>query len=148
VSHGQHRCIALATLGLALSLLGNGARADTLRERLEACATHQDEGARLHCFDELAAALSKEKPAEAPSAAQELRRTTPAVQSARIVSVAQPDGRYYRIVLDNDQVWQETEHSSYLELKTGQPVRITAGVLGSFYLMVESGRSTRVRRIR
>jgi hypothetical protein len=54
----------------------------------------------------------------------------------------------YRIVLDNDQVWQETEHLADLELAPGQPVRIKAGVLGSFYLVAESGRSTRVRRSR
>jgi hypothetical protein len=148
VSHNQRRCLALATLGVALSLSGHGARAETLRERVEACAANRDDGARLHCFDELAKALPNEKPAEAASETQELRRTTPAIQSAHIVSVSQSNGRNYRIVLDNDQVWQESEHVRDLELMPGQAVRIKAGVLGSFYLILDSGGSTRVRRIR
>jgi hypothetical protein len=135
-------------LGLGLSLSSQGVRAETLRERVEACATHQDDGARLRCFDELAAALPKEKPTEPPPVAEGSRPKPPPIQSAKIVSVSQPDHRYYRIVLDNDQVWQETEHLADVELAAGQAVRIKAGVLGSFYLISESGRSTRVRRIR
>jgi hypothetical protein len=98
--------------------------------------------------------MPTEKPAEkAPESAvdtQGLRRppAPKVVQTAHIVSVSQPDGRRYRIVLDNDQVWQETEHSRDLDLASGQTVHIKPGVLGSFFLMLDSGVSTRVRRIR
>jgi hypothetical protein len=51
-------------------------------------------------------------------------------------------------VLDNDQVWQETEHTRDLDLAAGQTVRIKPGVLGSYFLMLDSGLSTRVRRVR
>jgi hypothetical protein len=51
-------------------------------------------------------------------------------------------------VLDNDQVWQETEHTRDLDLAAGQTVHIKPGVLGSYFLMLDSGLSTRVRRVR
>jgi hypothetical protein len=154
MSQKEHRCSTWASLWLVSTVAWTGAQADTLRERLEACAANRDDTARLHCFDELAKSVPAEKPAEkAPASAmdtQGLRTPAPpkVTQTAHIVSVSQPDGRKYRIVLDNDQVWQESEHTRDLDLAAGQTVQIKPGVLGSFFLMLDSGLSTRIRRIR
>lgn len=148
MSHKQSRSVVLATLWLASTAAWNVAHADPLRDRIQACAANRDDAARLRCFDELAAAMPPEKPAEPAPSARASRPPPPETQTARIASVSQPDGRKYRIVLDNDEVWQETEHVRDMELEPGQTVRIKPGVLGSFFLIVESGRSTRVRRIR
>jgi hypothetical protein len=154
MSRKEHRLIALTPVWLALTLACSDARADAVRERIEACAANRDDTARLQCFDELAKTMRTEKPdpktSESASDTQGLRRApAPRVtQTARIVSVSQPDGRKYRIVLDNDQVWQESEHTRDLDLAAGQTVRIKPGVLGSFFLMLDSGLSTRVRRVR
>jgi hypothetical protein len=154
MSQKEHRFIALAPVWLALTLAWSDAQADTVRERIEACAANRDDAARLRCFDELAKTMRTETPDEKtsePAADTRGVHRAPAprvTQTARIVSVSQPDGRKYRIVLDNDQVWQESEHTRDLDLAAGQTVRIKPGVLGSFFLMLDSGLSTRVRRIR
>lgn len=137
-------------LGIALSVSCHAVwAADPLRDRVEACVANRDDAARLRCFDEVAASLPKEKaPADAAFGAKEPREPPPAVLTAHVVSVSQPNGRNYRVVLDNDQVWQETEHVRDLEITQGEAVRIKPGVLGSFFLIAESGRSTRVRRVR
>lgn len=149
MSHNQTLSVALVCL--VSSFAWTDVHADTLRERIQACAANGDDTARLQCFDELAKTMPAEKPAESPPAnTQGLRLPPPprVTQTAHIVSVSQPDGRKYRIVLDNDQVWQESEHTRDLDLAAGQTVRIKPGVLGSFFLMLDSGLSTRVRRIK
>jgi hypothetical protein len=151
MSRNQTLSIGLVTFVLSLSW--TDVQADTLRESIAACAANRDDAARLHCFDELAKAMPAEKPAakpaESPAETQGLRRAAPprVTQTARIASVSQPDGRKYRIVLDNDQVWLESEHTRDLDLAAGQTVRIKPGVLGSYFLMLDSGLSTRVRRV-
>lgn len=151
MSQNQHRFIALTPLWLALSLAWTDANADALRERIEACMKNRDDAARLQCFDALANSMPAEKPAtESPADTQGLRRPPPpkVSQTAKIASVSQPDGRKYRVVLDNEQVWQETEHTRDLDLEAGQTVHIKPGVLGSYFLKLDSGLSTRVRRVR
>jgi hypothetical protein len=145
VSHKPYRLVLVATLWLAST-----AHADALRERIQACAANRDDAARLHCFDELAAAMPAEKPAPPPLPPPMARQSPPPPETvtARIVAVSQPNGRNYRIELDNQEVWLESEHVRDVELEPGQTVRIKPGVLGSFFLILESGRSTRVRRIR
>ncbi|HVY80502.1 MAG TPA: hypothetical protein VG994_05920 [Steroidobacteraceae bacterium] len=148
MSPKQSRSVALATVWLASTVAWPVAHADPLRDRIQACAANRDDAARLRCFDELATALPPEKAAEPAPSARASRPPRPEIQTARIVSVSQPDGRKYRVVLDNDEVWQETEHVFDMDLEPGQTVRIKPGAFGSFFLIAESGRSTRVRQVR
>jgi hypothetical protein len=50
--------------------------------------------------------------------------------------------------LDNGQVWQQPEKKTNFEIKAGEHVRVTKGALGSFFLVADSGASTRVKRVR
>lgn len=67
---------------------------------------------------------------------------------AAVTKVSQKPYGEYVIELDNGQVWEQPEKKSSFSIKTGDTVRITPGAMGSFFLMVEAGSSTKVRRIR
>ena len=58
-----------------------------------------------------------------------------------------PYGEYV-IELDNGQVWEQPEKKSSFEIKPGDTIRITPGAMGSYFMLVDSGGSTKVRRIR
>ena len=60
---------------------------------------------------------------------------------------AKPHGELV-ITLDNGQVWVELAPGSKIRLKTGDPVKIEAGTLGSFFLIAPNRRSSRVSRVR
>jgi hypothetical protein len=68
--------------------------------------------------------------------------------NAKATSVsAKPRGELV-ITLDNGQVWAEIAPGSTIRLKPGDPVKIEAGSLGSYFLLAPNGRSSRVSRIR
>jgi len=52
------------------------------------------------------------------------------------------------ITLDNGQVWVQKFPTKQFTVKVGDRVKIKAGVLKSYLLVTESGRSTRVSRMR
>jgi hypothetical protein len=52
------------------------------------------------------------------------------------------------VELDNGQVWQQLEAKKNFEIKEGARVHIKKGAMGSFFLIVDSGLSTRARRVR
>jgi hypothetical protein len=58
-----------------------------------------------------------------------------------------PYGEYV-IELDNGQVWEQPEKKSSFSIKAGDTVRITPGAMGSYFLLSDSGGSTKVRRVR
>jgi hypothetical protein len=60
---------------------------------------------------------------------------------------ARPHGELV-ITLDNGQVWVELAPGSKIRLKTGDPVTIEAGALGSFSLIAPNRRSSKVSRVR
>jgi hypothetical protein len=81
-----------------------------------------------------------------------LERESPERQLKQLVmevtSVSQrPQGELV-IEIANGQVWVQTEKKAGTFIKPGEQVTITAGALGSFFLSTQSGRTTRVRRVR
>lgn len=164
--------IIYGTLSLVVSnlLLAQTAwSADSLAQRIEACAQHQDDAARLRCFDGEARALRAEhanaatpappkaiagiKPAETPRPSRDPAppRDNPASNqpvTARVISISKTPTLQRRIELDNGQVWQENEHDKSLLLAAGDSVQIQSGALRSFVLRAPSGAQTHVRRIR
>ena len=50
--------------------------------------------------------------------------------------------------LDNGQVWEEPQKKNALNIKAGEQVRITQGAMGSYFLLADSGATTRVRRVK
>jgi len=67
---------------------------------------------------------------------------------ARVVSVARPQGKSLRVELENGQVWVENERRDGLNIREGDLVTIKSGLLGSYFLSMDSGVATRVRRVR
>jgi hypothetical protein len=45
-------------------------------------------------------------------------------------------------------VWEQPERKASFDIKAGDHIRITKGAMGSFFLIADSGVSTRVRRVR
>jgi hypothetical protein len=52
------------------------------------------------------------------------------------------------MALDNGQIWEQPEKKSSFVIKEGENIRITQGAMGSFFLVADSGATTKVRRIR
>jgi hypothetical protein len=75
-------------------------------------------------------------------------RPTPAELRAAVSKVSQKPYGEYVIELDNGQVWEQPEKKSSFQIKAGDTVRITPGAMGSYFMMVDAGGSTKVRRIR
>jgi hypothetical protein len=68
--------------------------------------------------------------------------------TARVKSVSERAHGEFRIELDNDQVWVETQHSAISwRPVAGETVTIKHGSLGSFFLTGPSGPAMRVKRI-
>lgn len=126
--------------------------ADSLAQKIEACAQHQDDAARLQCFDGVAKALRAEPTRSAPieKSHDKPAAVPPPVSqpvSARVVSVSKTTGGELRVELDNGQVWQENEHDPSLMLSPGDSVQIKPGALKSSILRSPSGVNAKVRRL-
>jgi len=114
------------------------------------CAMIGDTDERLACYDKAfppnAAAV-----AEASRQAFGLMDGQEAVTLARIeatVSAIRDINREGRlIILDNGQVWRETQTNSSLLLKPGDKILIREAALSSF-LLVKGRQSVRVRRVK
>ena len=160
----EHLTASIVAAGL---LAQTAWSADSLAQKIEACAQHRDDASRLQCFDAVAKALRTEPPAKDAvadrhiaepmrSAPVEKPREKPAAApphvsqpvTAHVVSVAKTSGGELRIELDNGQVWQENEHDPSLMLSAGDSVQIKPGALKSSILRSPVGVNAKVRRVR
>ena len=138
---------------------------------LLACRGLTDTATRLACFDRESAALALALAAAPPAppappaltpeqtfglsriaiAEQEspaARRSEVAEVQARLVGLRlRADGRS-ELTLDNNQVWRQLNSGEELLLKEGDSVRLSRGVLSSYWLATPSGRSCKVTRVR
>lgn len=107
---------------------------------LAGCRAITVDDRRLACFDELAErTLRTDGAGDAQPGRSPLRLIT-----LRTLT----DGRQI-FELEPAQQWIETEVSRQpLLLRVGDQVELRRGALGAFMLVTESGRSTRVRRLR
>ena len=151
---------------------------DVITEALLACADEPDDARRLRCFDAAAAGLrsvpaaptatvatpgaptqAASPQASAPPASavdrfgargdikgQEFEELSEITATVTAVST-KPHGELV-ITLDNGQVWAEIAPGSKIKVKTGDPVKIETGTLGSFFLIAPNGRSSKVSRVR
>jgi hypothetical protein len=158
-----------------LALPAFDARAAGSLADLLACRGIADTSVRLACFDRESAVLAAPAPAAAdpaektqengiksltqdfglpPQAIVEERNTARQLPpeltqlDARIKQIAAAaDGRVV-FTLDNGQVWRQLSAEGDLLVQAGQAVRISRGVLGSYYLRAPSGRGCKVARLR
>ncbi len=78
--------------------------------------------------------------AERPPAVQDL--------SARVLDRnSNADGEFI-VILDNGQVWTQSELDTLASPQAGEVVSIHRGLLGSFLLVTSRGVATRVRRLK
>jgi hypothetical protein len=107
-----------------------------LVDRLAACRMIAVDAHRLACYDEIA---GRSAGGLAGASSAKLRVMT-------LTTLA--DGRLV-FELEPAQQWVETEvPRQKLLLRVGDEIELRRGALGAFLLVTESGRSTRVRRLR
>ncbi len=139
---------------------------------LMACRGIADTGARLACFDRESAALAapasdaaaKDRENGIKSGSQDFGLSPQAIVDERVAAGQRPpeltqldarveqvtapaDGRFL-FTLDNGQVWRQLSPDGDLMVQAGQSVRISRGLLGSYYLRAPSGRGCKVSRLR
>ncbi|MET0499314.1 MAG: hypothetical protein ABW106_13705 [Steroidobacteraceae bacterium] len=134
-------------------------------EEILACSAMTDDAQRLACYDEHVKPLSQAAtlPVPAPAdnfgvAGSELARrqaeekkkvqqpVEPLVATVKELSSASSGELIF--TLSNDQVWRQKKAGPYFPVKVGDPVRIEAGLLGSYRLALPSGRASQVTRVR
>jgi hypothetical protein len=136
---------------------------------LLACRSIEASAARLACFDRESAALAGQQSSVEPHAALNSRETfglAPMEVAARAEAVAHApkpldsmtahvssvaraaDGREI-FTLDNHQIWvQLVADGNWLDVRTGETVKISRGWLGSYRLSLPSRRGFKVTRVR
>ena len=140
------------------------ASADAIPTELQACASISRNSERLACFDRAIAVLSAGKDSAGPAATPESsfgllsspRAPPPKSTAAQardlesLSSIVQGFGRAddgsLVVNLDNGQSWKQISGGDPL-LRKGDAVTINRAALGSFQMVVPSGRSMKVRRV-
>ena len=122
------------------------------------CAVVPDPAARLACYDrafppppETVQAATEKAQAEFGLDAAEQERSLAQQQPERIESpVAKVDqgsrGRVF--ILENGQVWAQTETRTVGHVRPGDVVQVRKAILGGYTLVMPNGVSVRVRRTR
>jgi hypothetical protein len=144
-------------IALMLTLAAAGGLAQAAESQLQSaqrCAQIQDSLQRLVCYDRVfvppaAAVVEPEqlgsealKPPVAERKAEAPSRTFAAV----VTDLRESRPNLYRIVLDNEQVWQQIDMDSGFHLTKGDSVQISRGALGGHFMTRTSrGGSSRVR---
>ncbi len=165
----QKVCMALVWLGVALLPVTDGlAGAPSRLEGLLACRSIPEAGARLECFDRESASLAVAPVAASPAPAMPPEKAfglpplaVAEAQASRIEQPASIDSLTGRVVglslgengrvvvtLDNGQVWRQLMAGEDLNLKLGDTVRLSRGIVGSYFMKVPSGRTCKVNRLR
>jgi hypothetical protein len=130
---------------------------------LRSCLSIERNTERLACFDRGAAVLLGTTTSEAPSPESSfgMVASTPRANSVkvadapedvktvrgRVASVSEAADGASLITLDNGQAWRQISGGSLL-LRVGDEVEINRAALGSFQMIVPSGRSGKVKRVR
>lgn len=141
--------------------------AEVLPDSLRSCIKISSDVERLACFDrEVGRATSAASPLTpatpltpeqkiglSNARVQQLESNSPvppppAELQAHIVSTTSAGDGLQTFVLDNAQVWRQTQVKSDFRVRQGDAVTITSGALGSFWLSIDNHRSTRVKRVR
>ena len=131
--------------------------AQSVSDQVRGCAAQADTGARLACYDQLAASLGKAA-LSPPSpegqfgiAGGKLEQKKEAVVPKEIQAVVSGVARRPRgelvITLDNGQVWAQLAPQEYYPLKIGDTVHISKGALGSYSLTTPAKRGSKVTRL-
>ena len=162
---------------IAAGLLVAGASAvasESVDDAAARCRVIADGVARLSCYDR---AFGVVVPAAAPTtttadrtfidanteegfgltaAEREQRSRTPETEApraldeieAKVTDFKQPRSGRFTLTLDNGQIWQQRETDASIYIRVGDVVTIKKAMLGSYLLVTEGRRSTKVERIK
>jgi hypothetical protein len=150
-------------------------RASAIADALVECRAITDNTGRLACFDRTSAALAtardagdlvvldregmrKAKRAVFGFSLPKIRlfgdgregRAEPEVKEidSTLASVGSAGYGLYRLTLADDTQWQTTEARTGFMPRSGVPIRIEAGLLGSYSATIDGKRSIKVKRVR
>lgn len=166
--------ISKAAALAGIFLMGRAWSAPDSNAAIQSCVKLTDDKERLACFDRAAAALGNSGvPAPATPQRQRpppltdeqkmglpaeriLKLQTPADAAppklkelnAKIQSVHVNAAGRQVFMLDNGQVWQQSELDPKFSVAPGDTVKITHGVLGSFWMSANAHSNTHVSRLR
>ncbi|MBC8026643.1 MAG: hypothetical protein H7Y89_11655 [Steroidobacteraceae bacterium] len=154
--------------GLALLLLSTIAVAETpnaVPPEVMTCTAISRSSERLACFDHVVAALAAGKPISdkggspessfgilssagtPPAKADGAARAAMDSLSSTVKGFGRADDGSLVVHLENGQSWKQISGHDPL-LKTGDAVTINRAALGSFQMVMPTGRSAKVRRIK
>ncbi len=158
-----------------IGLTAQAFAADAAADAAAHCRTLSDGVARLSCYDrafgvvvpagtaamaapaadkpviaadtEAGFGLTAEQREQRSQGRSESRRELTEV-SATVSDIKQLRGGRFTLTLDNGQVWQQRETDASMFIEVGDTVTIKKAVLGSYLLVTEGRRSTKVARVR
>jgi len=128
--------------------------AETLSPGMKACASLQSNDERLACYDAEVARLMSPQAVEKNfgmangALAHEEASATASEIAAKVTQVASRPHGELQVMLDNDQVWVQTQASGQFRVRPGDDVKIKAAALGSYLLLAPSGKATKVTRVK
>jgi hypothetical protein len=127
---------------IVLSLLfclqcGSLGAAAELPSPLKACAAIRADAERLACFDRAVAQM------EIDGSREELEQI-----SASVTSLQRSDDGTLVLLLDNGQVWRQSDANVSLTIDSGDSVTVVRASLGTFRITDKRGRSARFKRVR
>lgn len=137
--------------------------AQSLSDQVRGCAAQAETGARLACYDQLAASLGKGAAVSGAAVSppspdaqfgiaggkleQKKEGAVPKDIQALVSGVARRPRGELVITLDNGQVWAQLAPQEYYPLKIGDTVHISKGALGSYSLTTPAKRGSKVTRL-
>ena len=150
---------------LGALMLSAWAGAAELPPQLETCASLSRDAERLLCYDKAVALLKGGgESAPAPSAENmfgansdvlgdkshktEVKREELKQISGTVTSLHRGDDGMIQLVLDNGQVWRQTDADVRLLVGTGDKVTVVRAAMGTFRITDKSGRFARFKRVR
>ena len=127
-----------------------------LESGLLKCAKETAQPARLACFDALVAAIPAVKADRIGLTAEIARRREPSdgdvlekrvALPGKIVALSVAPRGEIIFVLDNQQVWMQTQVEPSKHFSVGDAVHIESGAMGSYWLAADKARRTKVKRV-
>lgn len=146
--------LLVAGVGCALGANASSEGEVSLRADLERCGRIAESRARLRCYDDLldngpsgeqrfgGDSISAPVPEPSVDSREDLERIESTIERLE----RRPRGEYV-FHLANDQIWTEIS-AGRTRYRTGIDVKIERTPLGGYMLSTDSGRATRVRRLR
>jgi hypothetical protein len=153
--------LGLVLIAFCGTAWGEDPPAEKIPAELRSCVGIERNTERLACYDRGIAALRGTAGASAPTVESSfgLLASTPRPETARgetsdelrsvrgKVAALKSSGGDEIITLDNGQVWRQIS-GGVLLLKVGDEVTINRAAMGSFQIIVPTGRSGKVKRVR